>query len=114
MPVAGKTGTSESSYDRWFVGVTPYYTCAVWTGYDTPERINVNGNPAAQMFKKIMLPIHDGLPWRDFAWPYIGGDNMMFGDLRDKLKEQEAKKKKEAEGNSVQLPPDWTDEYRDD
>ena len=114
VPVAGKTGTSESSYDRWFVGVTPYYTCAIWTGYDTPERINVNGNPASQLFKKIMLPIHEGKEWKDFTWPYIGGDNMMFGDLRDKLKEQEEKKKKEAQGNSVQLPPDWADEYRDD
>lgn len=105
MPVAGKTGTSESSYDRWFVGVSPYYTCAIWTGYDTPERINVNGNPAAQMFKKIMLPIHDGLPWRDFAWPYIGGDNGMFGDLREKLKkqqEEEERKKKEEEERKKQ------------
>ncbi len=100
MPVAGKTGTSESSYDRWFVGVTPYYTCAVWTGYDTPERINVNGNPASQIFKKIMLPLHEGLPWRDFAWPYLGGDSQMFGDLENKLKEQEEekeRKKKEEE-----------------
>ena len=104
MPVAGKTGTSESSYDRWFVGVTPYYTCAVWTGYDTPERINVNGNPASQIFKKIMLPIHEGLPWRDFAWPYIGGDNGMFGDLSEKLKKQEEekeRKRKEEEGGGV-------------
>ncbi|MBR5343167.1 MAG: transglycosylase domain-containing protein [Oscillospiraceae bacterium] len=94
MPVAGKTGTSESSYDRWFVGVSPYYTCAIWTGYDMPERINVNGNPASQLFKKIMTPIHEGLAWRDFAWPYIGGDNYMFGDLHEKLKEQEEEKER--------------------
>ena len=97
MPVAGKTGTSESSYDRWFVGVTPYYSCAIWTGYDTPERINVNGNPASQLFKKIMQPIHEGLPWQDFTWPYIGGDNRMFGNLEEKKEEQERKKKEEEE-----------------
>ncbi len=97
MPIAGKTGTSESSYDRWFVGVSPYYTCAIWTGYDTPERINVNGNPASQLFKKIMQPIHEGLPWQDFTWPYIGGDNGMFGDLEEKREEQERKKKEEEE-----------------
>ena len=34
MPVAGKTGTTEAYNDLWFVGYTPYYTCAVWSGYD--------------------------------------------------------------------------------
>ncbi len=106
MPVAGKTGTSESSYDRWFVGVTPYYTCAIWTGYDTPERINVNGNPASQLFKKIMLPIHEGLPWRDFSWPYIGGDNGMFGsnlnEKRQKQEEEEERRRQEEEAAAAE------------
>ena len=109
MPVAGKTGTSESSYDRWFVGVTPYYACAIWTGYDTPERINVDGNPASQLFKKIMLPIHDALPWQDFSWPYIGGDNGMFGSLTDKLKrqeEEEARKKAEEAAKQDNAAPE--------
>ena len=34
MPVAGKTGTTTSNKDLWFCGFTPYYTCAVWGGYD--------------------------------------------------------------------------------
>ena len=105
MPVAGKTGTSGDNHDRWFVGVTPYYTAAIWTGYDTPERIYVNGNPAAQIFKKIMQPIHSDLPWRDFAWPYLGGDSQTFGDLTQKQKEQEeeeARKKAEEEERARQ------------
>jgi penicillin-binding protein 1A len=32
--VAGKTGTSNSSKDAWFVGYTPELACAVWTGFD--------------------------------------------------------------------------------
>lgn len=32
--VAGKTGTSNSSKDAWFVGYTPEMACAVWTGFD--------------------------------------------------------------------------------
>ena len=63
MSIAGKTGSTNDYRDRWFVGYTPYYTAAVWTGYaQYPERIN-NGatNPAAQMWRKVMEPIHEGL-----------------------------------------------------
>lgn len=79
MPVAGKTGSSGEYKDRWFVGCTPYYVAAVWTGYDIPERIHVAGNPAAQLFRKVMAPIHDGLPWRSFTYPYIGDNTGIFG-----------------------------------
>ena len=26
-----------------------------------------------------MQPLHEGLEWRDFPWPYIGGDTGIFG-----------------------------------
>ena len=39
MAVAGKTGTTEAYNDLWFVGYTPYYTCAVWSGYDNNEKL---------------------------------------------------------------------------
>jgi len=32
-PVAGKTGTTQSNRDAWFVGYTPNLTAAVWMGY---------------------------------------------------------------------------------
>ena len=89
MPVAGKTGTTTDYKDRWYVGCTPYYVAAVWTGYDQPERIYCSGNPAAQIFRKIMRPIHEGLEWKTFPWPYIGGDTYIFGDLTEELDEQE-------------------------
>jgi len=66
MPTAGKTGTSTDSKDRWFVGFTPYYVAAVWTGYDTPATMRSSGNPAAQIWKMIMAPIHENLEKRDF------------------------------------------------
>ena len=79
MPVAGKTGTSGEYKDRWFVGCTPYYVAAVWTGFDTPARINVSGNPAARLWKAVMRPIHDGLPYKSFTYPYLGGNTGVFG-----------------------------------
>ena len=61
--IAGKTGTTSSQRDRWFCGYTSHYTAAVWCGYDTPEKIVVNNsNPAAVLWKKVMQPIHNGLP----------------------------------------------------
>lgn len=79
MPVAGKTGSSTDYKDRWFVGCTPYYVAAVWTGYDQPERIHVSGNPAAKLWRYVMDPIHKGLDWQGFSYPYIGPDTGIFG-----------------------------------
>jgi len=69
MPTAGKTGTSSDSKDRWFVGYTPYYLAAVWTGFDTPAEMKSSGNPAAQIWKMLMAPIHEGLLIRQFNRP---------------------------------------------
>ena len=88
MPVAGKTGTSGENKDRWFVGCTPYYVAAVWTGYDIPETINVWNNPAARIWHDVMYRVHIGLEYRTFNWPYIGGDSYLFGDLHPQLEEQ--------------------------
>ncbi|MDO5444300.1 MAG: transglycosylase domain-containing protein [Eubacteriales bacterium] len=79
MPVAGKTGTSGDYYDRWFVGCTPYYVAAVWTGFDTPARINSGGNPAARLWRSVMKPVHDPLEYRSFTYPYLGEDTGIFG-----------------------------------
>ncbi|MDO4990414.1 MAG: PBP1A family penicillin-binding protein [Eubacteriales bacterium] len=79
VPVAGKTGTSGDYKDRWFVGCTPYYTAAVWTGYDTPEIIHVSGNPASQIWRKVMAPVHEGLGWKSFPYPQLGGNTGIFG-----------------------------------
>lgn len=99
MPVAGKTGTSGDSKDRWFCGFSPYYTCCVWTGYDTPETIHVSGNPAAKIFNILMKQMHTDLEYVTFPWPSLGGDTMAFGNLREKLEKQEEEErlKKEEE-----------------
>ena len=85
MPVAGKTGTSGEYKDRWFVGCTPYYVAAVWVGFDTPERINASGNPSARIWRKVMQPIHDGLEYKSFVYPYIGENTGIFGLTEEDL-----------------------------
>lgn len=72
MTIAGKTGTTSEDYDRYFVGYTPYYVAAVWTGYDSPEKISYSGNPAITMWKKVMQKIHEDLPNKQFSTPSTG------------------------------------------
>lgn len=67
MTIAGKTGTTSNNYDRYFVGYTPYYSAAVWIGYDYNTRISASGNPAAQLWKKVMSEVHETLPNADFT-----------------------------------------------
>lgn len=81
-PVAGKTGTSTDYQDRWFCGLTKYYCAAVWTGYDQPERIYTSGNPAARIWKAVMQPLHEGLAYSDFDYPYLGANTGIF-DIYD-------------------------------
>jgi len=41
-PIAGKTGTTNSGEDAWFVGFTPSLVAGVWFGYDQPRQISTN------------------------------------------------------------------------
>ena len=79
VPVAGKTGTSGDYKDRWYVGCTPYYVAAVWTGFDIPEVIHMGGNPAAQLWRKVMAPVHEGLEYVSFPYPQLGPNTGIFG-----------------------------------
>ena len=38
-PVGGKTGTTNSGTDVWFVGFTPSLVAGIWFGYDTPHSL---------------------------------------------------------------------------
>ena len=42
-PIGGKTGTTDSFHDAWFVGFNPAITCGVWIGLDQPAPIIANG-----------------------------------------------------------------------
>jgi len=57
---AGKTGTTDERKDGWFVGYTPYYTTAVWVGYDMPKKLNdLKGSSyPLYIWNKFMNQIH--------------------------------------------------------
>ena len=83
MAVAGKTGTTDAYNDLWFVGYTPYYTCAVWSGFDNNEKLPEDArNFHKNLWKKVMTRIHEGLPDKDFDMPASVGEDQRL--LRDR------------------------------
>lgn len=61
MSIGGKTGTTDTSANRYFVGFTPYYSAAVWCGYKSNENVGAGGNPSAVLWREVMEQIHSGL-----------------------------------------------------
>ena len=51
-PCGGKTGTTNDFKDAWFAGYTSNLTCAVWVGFDTPQKTIHGGYGSA-----LSLPV---------------------------------------------------------
>lgn len=85
---AGKTGTTNDIKDGWFVGYTPYYTTAVWVGYDMPKALdNLAGNTyPGYIWKTFMDQLHRELPAKDFV---LYEDDRPVVIIDDALKEGE-------------------------
>ena len=62
-PVAGKTGTTNSKTDAWFIGFTPYITIGVWVGIDDPQMKlgakQYGSNAAMPIFAKAINDIYE-------------------------------------------------------
>lgn len=71
MPAAGKTGTTNSNRDGWFVGYTKYYTTSIWVGYDQPKKVPglTGASYPAKIWQEYMLAIHEGLVPAEFKKP---------------------------------------------
>ena len=70
MAVAGKTGTTNDYTNLVFAGFTPYYTAAIWTGYDVQaEMPSSNRSFHRALWQKVMERIHEGLPEKEFEMP---------------------------------------------
>jgi penicillin-binding protein 1A len=76
IPVAGKTGTPQNWSDAWAIGYSPYYTTAIWFGFDKPGNslgVDLTGSTlAGPVWGDYMREIHKGLPRRDFVRPSTG------------------------------------------
>ena len=71
-PVGGKTGTTNSLADAWFVGFTPDYAAGAWVGMD--QRVSLGhgeqgGRTAAPIFVEFMKEFLKDKPKNDFKVP---------------------------------------------
>ena len=67
-PAAGKTGTSQTWRDAWFVGFTPDWIAGVWVGNDRslPMAKVAGGELPAELWRRFMLAAHHDTPVHDF------------------------------------------------
>ena len=91
---AGKTGTTQSYRDAWYVGFTGNYTAAVWLGNDdfTPTREMTGGSLPAMVWQRLMAYAH-----RNVDIKPIPGIENPFVDPEVAAKALEAEKKRLAE-----------------
>ncbi|WP_414621903.1 transglycosylase domain-containing protein [Calothrix sp. CCY 0018] len=71
-PTAGKTGTTSSEKDIWFVGTVPQLTTAVWIGRDdnkTLSRGATGGGDVAPIWRDFMVRALKGVPAQSFTPP---------------------------------------------
>jgi len=70
-PAAGKTGTTSSFRDAWFVGYTPDLVAAVWIGNDDYSKMSESygGNIPARIWARFMKAALAKTPKHDFPIP---------------------------------------------
>src|SRR5689334_9022002 len=66
---AGKTGTSEDLSDAWFVGYTPMYSTAVWTGHPLSRASTGFGGPTSGPIWRSYMEAAQGGECPDFEVP---------------------------------------------
>jgi penicillin-binding protein 1A len=84
IKAAGKTGTTNSYRDAWFVGYTGNFVCGVWYGNDDYSPLNrmTGGSLPAQTWHDIMAYAHQGIELRQVAG--LGKNGATVGPILDK------------------------------
>lgn len=71
-PVAGKTGTTNTYNDAWFVGYTPRYVTGVWVGFDEGQSLGkseTGSRAASPIWLGFMQEALTGKPVMSFQAP---------------------------------------------
>lgn len=88
-PSAGKTGTTDSYKDAWFMGFTPDIVTGVWVGNDNnvPNHNLTGGTVPALIWRDYMKAATSNKPVMDFMYPEILVDKIKDGSTGEDVKE---------------------------
>ena len=70
--LGAKSGTSNDSFDAWFIGFSPDLVAGVWVGFDNPKTLGANdtgGVVAGPIFRDFMIEALKGQPNIPFRMP---------------------------------------------
>src|ERR1700722_2642520 len=81
IKAAGKTGTTNSYRDAWFVGYTGHFVCGVWFGNDDYSPLNrmTGGSLPAQTWHEIMAYAHQGVELKNITG--VGPNGLSVGPI---------------------------------
>jgi penicillin-binding protein 1A len=81
IKAAGKTGTTNSYRDAWFVGYTGNFVCGVWFGNDDYSPLNkmTGGSLPAQSWHDIMAYAHQGVELKNITG--VGPNGIAIGPV---------------------------------
>jgi len=84
VKAAGKTGTTNSYRDAWFVGYTGNFVCGVWYGNDDYSPLNrmTGGSLPAQTWHEIMAYAHQGIELKQVVG--LGPNSASTGPIIEK------------------------------
>jgi penicillin-binding protein 1A len=85
-PASGKTGTTDSNRDAWFIGYTAQLVTGVWVGYDDLRRLGrfeTGGRAAVPIWAEYMINASENLPRVDFVAP----ENIEFARINPRTGE---------------------------
>lgn len=125
--VAGKTGTTNNSYDSWFVGFSPDLVMAVYVGYDNPQSLGKDETGASVAmpifidFMKDALKDKPSIPFRvpnsiklvkidkytgKYATPNTPKSQIFFEALKtnDEINEDQELKEENLENTNPDMP----------
>lgn len=95
---AGKTGTTDNAYDLWFCGFSPYYSGAVWCGFDQPQdlyRYTYDGI-STTIWGNVMRRVHQNLGPMDFNWPSNVNYNLSINNEADSENDEDEEEEEES------------------
>ncbi len=99
---AGKTGTTQSYRDAWYIGFTGNYLAAVWLGNDdfTVTRRMTGGSLPAMVWHRLMTYAHENVDLKP-----IPGLDKPFVDEQVIAKAEKKQKKEESDYSDVERRP---------